>query len=260
MQLPDPSIDIGKLSRGARKVTETYVLVHGSWHGSWAWDPVAWMLRELGHRVVTPALPGEEPTANRAGIRHDDYVAAVVTQIERLDLRNVVLVGHSFAGSVIAPVWQKLPSRVKRLIFETAFVIGDGESVSDNVPAEQKANAIAAAAESPDGTTQLSWEVFRDKFIQDASPEAARVVYDRLVPQPYQPSLDLLDLHAFYSSDIPRSYITATDDMSLPEGYWAKMAARLGPNCKQVSISGSHEVMFTRPHELAERIIEASRD
>lgn len=239
---------------------DTYVLVHGSWHGSWAWDPVAWALREHGHRVIAAALPGAEPWANRAGIAHAHYVSAVVDQITRLDLRDVILVGHSFAGSVIAPVWQIIPTRIRRLIFLTAFVIGDGQSVSDNVPAEQKAKAVATAANSPDGTTQLAWDLFRDKFMQDASPEAARTVYDRLVPQPYQPSLDVLDLGQFYSSDVPCSYITVTDDVSLPDGYWARMAARLGPNCKPVSMPGSHEVMFTRPRELTKRIADASRD
>ncbi|MCL1838749.1 MAG: alpha/beta hydrolase, partial [Propionibacteriaceae bacterium] len=153
----------------------TYVLVHGSWHSSWAWEPVAWALREQGNRVVTPALPGSMRLAGRAGINHSHYVAAVVDEITRLDLRQVILVGHSFAGSVIAPVWQVIPDRIQRLVFHTAFVIADGQSVSDNVPPEQKKKAMASAAESPDGTTLVSWDLFRSKFMQDAPEDVARL-------------------------------------------------------------------------------------
>src|SRR6185437_9651030 len=55
-------------------MAETFVLLHGSWHGGWAWEPTAWCLRELGHEVYAPTYPGHQPGASRAGIRHQDYV------------------------------------------------------------------------------------------------------------------------------------------------------------------------------------------
>jgi pimeloyl-ACP methyl ester carboxylesterase len=89
-------------------VSETFVLLHGSWHGGWAWEPTAWCLRELGHEALAPTYPGHHPGAGRAGIRHDDYVASVVRFIEGRDLRDVVLVGHSFGGSVVSRVSRAL--------------------------------------------------------------------------------------------------------------------------------------------------------
>jgi pimeloyl-ACP methyl ester carboxylesterase len=239
---------------------ETFVLLHGSWHGGWAWEPTAWCLRERGHSAYAPTYPGHRPDASRRGIKHEDYVDAVTAFIETLDLRDIVLVGHSFGGSVISRTSQRIPDRIKRLVFHTAFVVEDGTSVNDNIAADQTEIFERSAEASPDNTVTCPWEVFRDSFIQDASPEEARSVWDRLVPQPFQPWDAKLDLKAFYASDIPRSYIAVRDDLALPEGNWhPKMSSRLG-TFKLVEMGGSHEVMFTRPSALADKLAEAAND
>jgi pimeloyl-ACP methyl ester carboxylesterase len=239
---------------------ETFVLVHGSWHGGWAWEPTMWALRERGHCAYAPTYPGHTPGASRRGIRHDDYVAAVSAFIEHLDLREIVLVGHSFGGSVISRVFQRIPDRIKRLVFHTAFVVEDGRSVNDNISPDQTAIFDELARLSPDNTVLCPWELFRDNFMQDAHEEAARSVWERLVPQPYRPWIDPLDLRGFYGSGVPKAYIALADDIALPPGTWhPTMSSRLG-DFKLVEMGGSHEVMFTRPGELADNLVEASHD
>lgn len=241
-------------------MSETFVLLHGSWHGGWAWEPAAWCLRELGHRAYAPSYPGHGPGMNRAGITHDDYVTAVSRFIERRDLRDVVLVGHSFGGSVVSRVSQVIPERLKRLVFHTAFVVADGASVNDDIAPDQTALFSASASASPDNTVACPWEVFRDFFIQDAPVEEARSVWERLVPQPFQPWDAKLDLAEFYRAGLPKSYIAVADDRALPAGAWHPgMSSRLGA-CKIVEMGGSHEVMFTRPAELARALTEAAHD
>jgi pimeloyl-ACP methyl ester carboxylesterase len=209
---------------------------------------------------MRPPIPGTGGGGSRAGITHDDYVGAVTGFIEKRDLRDVVLVGHSFGGSVVSRVSQEIPDRLKRLVFHTAFVVEDGTSVNDNIPPEQTALFAKAASESPDNTVECPWEVFRDLFIQDARPEDARSVWERLVPQPFQPWADRLELAEFYRAGLPRSYIAVADDRALPEGTWHPgMSSRLGA-CKIVEMAGSHEVMFTRPAELARKLTEAAND
>jgi pimeloyl-ACP methyl ester carboxylesterase len=241
-------------------MSETFVLLHGSWHGGWAWEPTGWCLRELGHAAYAPTYPGHLPGASRAGVRHDDYVDSVVAFIEGRDLRDVVLVGHSFGGSVVSRVSQVIPERLGRLVFHTAFVVADGASVNDEFPDDQTALFEAAARESPDATVACVWEVFRDLFMQDASPEAARSVWERLVPQPFAPWAEKLELGEFYRGELPRSYIAVSDDRALPRGKWhPEMSSRLG-KFKLVEMDGSHEVMFTRPAELARKLVDAARD
>jgi hypothetical protein len=157
-------------------------------------------------------------------------------------------------------VSQVIPERLKRLVFHTAFVVEDGTSVNDNLAPDQTVMFGQAARASPDNTVECPWEVFRDLFIQDASAEAARSVWERLVPQPFQPWDAVLDLAEFHRGGLPRSYIAVRDDRALPEGAWHPgMSQRLG-TFKLVEMGGSHEVMFTRPAELARKLVEASND
>ena len=205
-------------------------------------------------------VPGDRPGDNRSGIRHDDYVSAVTSYIEAGDLRDVVLVGHSFGGSVVSRASQVVAERLKRLVFHTAFVVQHGASVNDNFPADQTEAFAAAAAASPDDTVACPWEVFRDLFIQDAAPDVARSVWERLVPQPFAPWDEKLDLAEFHRGELPRSYIAVSDDRALPPGGWhPTMSTRLG-SFKLVEMGGSHEVMFTRPAELARKLVEAANE
>jgi hypothetical protein len=69
-----------------------------------------------------------------------------------------------------------------------------------------------------------------------------------------------LELRELYRAGLPESYIAVADDRALPAGTWHPgMSSRLGP-CKIVHMAGSHEVMFTRPAELARTLIEAAYD
>ena len=85
-------------------MSKTFVMVHGSWHGGWAWQEVIQHLSKKGHSAKAPTLPGHGPQATRAGIVHQDCVRAVAAYIQHHGLEDVVLVGHSFGGSVIQKV------------------------------------------------------------------------------------------------------------------------------------------------------------
>jgi len=116
------------------------------------------------------------------------------------------------------------------------------------------------ARESLDNTMLIPWEVWRDNFIQDAPEPGARSLWEQLSPEPNQVNLDRLDLRRFYSLAIPRSFIYCRQDRALPPGYFhPRMSSRLG-KFKLLEMDGSHEVIFTRTEELADKIIEASFD
>jgi pimeloyl-ACP methyl ester carboxylesterase len=169
-------------------------------------------------------------------------------------------VGHSFGGSVISRVVEYVPDRIARLIFLDAFVLEDGQSVYDNLPPFLIELLDRLAQVSPDDTTLLPWEVWRDHFIQDAPEEVAYALWQQLSHEPNQPNVERLDLKAFYRLDIPKSYIFCHQDMTLPPGsFHPQMSSRLG-SYKLVEMEGCHEVMFTRPAELADKLIEASSE
>jgi pimeloyl-ACP methyl ester carboxylesterase len=239
-------------------MTETFVLIHGSWHGGWAWQAVMRALAVRGHRAYAPTLPGHGPNPDRVGITHAGCVTAVVADIRQHGLRDITLVGHSFGGSVIQKVAEAIPERIKRLVFVDAFVLADGESIYDNLPEPLIALLDQLAAASGDDTTLLPWEVWRDHFIQDAPEMIARALWELLSPEPNRVNVEKLDLKRFYALDIPATYIVLRHDQSLPPGsFHPRMSARLG-GPELIEIDGSHEVMFTHPVALADALIAAS--
>jgi pimeloyl-ACP methyl ester carboxylesterase len=244
-------------------MAETFVLIHGTWHGGWAWDAVTRELSGKGRRVHAPTLAGHGPGVVRLGITHQDCVASVVAYIDQRGLEDVILVGHSFGGTVVQKVAEQLPNRVRRTVFLDALVLKDKERVFDILPAAfldslapKDGNGPVA---SPHDTMQiLPWETWRDNFIQDAPESMARSTWEQLSPEPSQVNLDRLDLKRFYSLTIPRSFIYCRHDRAMPPGYFHPgMSSRLGA-FKLLEMDGSHEVMFTRPRELADKLIEAS--
>src|SRR5215467_10725551 len=174
--------------------------------------------------------------------------------------RTLSLVGHSFGGSVIQKVAEQLPDRIGRNVFVDALVLANNDCVFDNLPADYVALFNTLAKASSDNTMLIPWEIWRDGFMQDAPESEARWIWEQLSPEPNQVNLDKLDLNRFYSLAIPKRFIYCRQDKALPPGYFhPRMSSRLGI-FKLLEMDGSHEVMFTRPAELADKIIEAGSD
>jgi pimeloyl-ACP methyl ester carboxylesterase len=236
-------------------VSETFVLIHGSWHAGWAWGAVIRLLAEKGHRGHAPTLAGHGPNATRLGITHRDCVDAVVNYFHQYELSDVILVGHSFGGSVIQKVVEQLPDRIKRLVFLDAFVLEDNQCIFDNLPGDYIALFNQLAAASADNTMLLPLEIWRDCFIQDAPEAMARSICAQLCPEPNQVNLDKLDLKTFYALATPKTFIYCRQDKSLPSGcFHPQMSSRLG-TFELIEMDGSHEVLFTRPAELVDKLI-----
>ena len=239
----------------------TFVLVHGSWHDGAAWAPVIKHLERKGHRAFGPTVAGHGKGANKQ-VKHAQCTQSIVDSIVSNHLTDVVLLGHSYGGTIIAKVAEAIPDRLRRLIFCNAFVLHDGECLNDNVPPHRRAVFDKLAEASPDFTVMLPFPIWREAFINDADLELAQWSYEQLSPEPYQPLLDKLDMKKFYSLEIPKSYLNCTEDISLPQGEWGfhpRMSNRLGL-FRLVQMHGSHEVIFSNPGGLAEKIIEAGRD
>jgi len=102
----------------------TFVLVHGAWHGGWCWTRVTSRLRAKGHEVFTPTLTGlgeREHLAN-SDVDLDTHITDVVKLLEFEDLRDVVLVGHSYGGFVVSGVIDEAATRLKGVVYLDAFV------------------------------------------------------------------------------------------------------------------------------------------
>jgi len=111
----------------------TYVLVHGGGHGGWCYQRVARMLRDAGHEVYTPTLTGLGERAHllSPGIDLDTHIRDVAAVLQYEDLRDVILVGHSYGGMVITGAADRAADRVGRLVYLDAANPKDGQSLVD---------------------------------------------------------------------------------------------------------------------------------
>ncbi|MEP7324817.1 MAG: alpha/beta fold hydrolase [Gemmatimonadota bacterium] len=109
----------------------TYVLVHGAWGGGWDWRAVDSMLTLRGHRVVRVTLTGQGERAHLGSpnIGLSTHIDDVVNTILWENLHDVVLVGHSYGGMVITGVVDRIPDRIRRVVYLDAFLPDSGESV-----------------------------------------------------------------------------------------------------------------------------------
>lgn len=240
--------------------TYKFVLVHGGWHDGSAWTPVVQHLRLQGHQAWAPTIAGHGKNVDK-NVTHDQCTASIVDYIVGEGLDDIVLVGHSFGGSVVGRVAQRIPERIRRLVFWNAFVLNDGESVLGSAPPHQAAMLGELARATDDNTITVPFPFWRECMINDADLETATRAYEQLSPEPYGPSIEKLDMKKFYelihAGKLPCSYVNCTEDNVMP--WHPQMSNRLGL-FRLVQMPGSHETLFTNPRGLAEKLIEAGRD
>lgn len=116
-----------------------FVLIPGAWMGAWVWGPVSDRLRALGHSVHPVTLSGlDDGDADVSDIGLETHVRDVLSVIEDGDLREVVVVGHSYSGIVAGQVADRAPDLVSRTVFVDAFLPHDGRSMLDAFPDGQR--------------------------------------------------------------------------------------------------------------------------
>jgi pimeloyl-ACP methyl ester carboxylesterase len=110
-----------------------FVLVHGAWGGSWMWARLAQLLRTQGHDVFTPSMTGIGERAHLASpdVNLSLHTEDILQVIEYERLSDFVLVGHSYGGMVVTGVADRVPERIRSLVYLDAFVPRDGQSLLD---------------------------------------------------------------------------------------------------------------------------------
>jgi pimeloyl-ACP methyl ester carboxylesterase len=234
----------------------TFVLVHGAWHGGWKWRFVAPILRRAGHDVFTPTLTGlgERAHLARPGIDLDLHVEDVVALLEMEDLREVVLVGHSYGGMVVTGVAERAVERVRRLVYLDAFVPQDGECLLDCL---ERAVPERAAAFRKEGEQLGSvappplslWGIVKPEDVAFAKPRESRHPF-RCFTQP----LRLSDPQA---RALPRTFIHCTSPAT---GAFDPFAAKYhgDPGWRFHELKTGHDAMILVPEALAAILLQSA--
>src|SRR5690348_16692091 len=135
----------------------TIVIVHGAGSGGWLWRLVRARLQAAGNEAITPTLTGVGERAHLAGlpIDLDLHIQDILGVLEYEDLRDVVLVGHSYGGMVVAGVADRAAERIAQVIYLDAFVPGDGQAMLDLVPPGARAGFLQQVQTTPDGREMM---------------------------------------------------------------------------------------------------------
>lgn len=229
----------------------TFVLVHGAWHGGWCWDRVTPMLRAAGHVVHTPTLTGLSERAHLLSpqVGLDTHAEDVVRLLDILDLRDVVLVGHSYAGQIITAVADRRPARIAQRVHLDAFVGTDGEAARDLLP-ETVARHWAEAAAGPG----LGWLVPARSLSVLGVTEQTDLDWltPRLTPHPWKTYTDPLRLTGA-AENIPGAFVECTNWMRVFRTQ-ADRARDLGWPVHELDTG--HEAMVTAPKALTDVLLD----
>lgn len=246
-----------------KKKKGNIVIVHGAWHMGPLLEKTAFLLRKEGWAVYTPTIRGNKPGDNRAKINLTQAIQSIVDYIVKLDLEQVILVGHSYGGMVISGVVDKILNRIKRLVYWNAFVPFNGQSLSDMLP-ESYNILFEILAKENNNAVFLPFPIWREAFINYSDIGLATKSYNELNPHPYLTFTEKLEFKNFEqlaSLQIGKSYINGLADIALPQslGWNPRLSERLGL-FRYINHLYDHEICFDYPEVLAKCIIEAGRD
>lgn len=230
----------------------TFVLIHGAWHGGWCWARVKDLLEQAHHQVLTPTMPGlgERQHLMSRDITLDTVIEDIANSIESEDVNDVILVGHSFGGNIISGVAERIPERIKQLVYLDAAVMKDGESMFDCVTKELVEERLRLA-EASSGGMSLPTPTCEKLGILDAAQ--CEYVQKHLTPHPLSNYTSKLNLKRAPGEGFHCTYIACTDPNYNPLE-WSRERAR-AYGWQFLSIPTGHDAMVSAPGALAEMFV-----
>jgi pimeloyl-ACP methyl ester carboxylesterase len=256
MAVAELAAGTGSGMAAAQTTGQTFMLVHGAWHGGWCWSRVADHLRAAGHRVFTPTQTGlaERKHLLSKDITLDTFRTDIVNVIEAEELSTVVLVGHSFGGLAVSGVADVMPERIRHLVYLDSLVVEGGKSPFDSLPPEVVAARRKAADESSGG---LSLPNPPPSAFGVSGDKDTEWVKRRLTPHPLSTYTSKQNINGPVGNNLPRTYIHCTSP-----SYAALQASRDWVKAQQgwrwAEIATGHDAMVMAPDELSRLLIGVS--
>jgi pimeloyl-ACP methyl ester carboxylesterase len=230
----------------------TVVLVHGAWDNATGWNAVIDKLQRGGYPVIAPANPLRDLASDAA------YVSSILATVAG----PVVLVGHSYGGSVITNAAVGHPN-VKALVYIAAFAPDEGESVLQLVtknPGSElgPTTLIMRPYPRPDGgpgvDIYLTQDAVRTAFAADVPPRVADQMY--ATQRPFSEAAFGSPSGTAAWKTIRSWYLVASEDRAIPPATQRFMAERAGAHTSEVR--SSHVAMISQPDNTFGVIVEAA--
>jgi len=232
----------------------TYVLVHGGGHGGWCYGRVAPILRAAGHEVHAPTMTGlgERSHLLSPEVDLDMHISDIVSVLHYEDLRDVILVGHSYGGMVITGVADRATDRVGRLVFLDAANPVNGQSLVDVAgPIIEATRPLGRVVDGVELVLLPSPEA--GTFYGVTDPEDLAWMAARLTGHPwkcFEQRLELRNEAALWA--IPQYHIVCTSTLATRD---PELMARARGEGRLWTIDTGHDLMITEPQKVAEALL-----
>ena len=226
----------------------TYVLVHGAYQGGWIWKPVATRLRAAGHAVYAPSLDGcaDRRHAIRPGITIGTHAEEIAQLLVYEDLRDVVLVGTSAGGMVIAKAAELARERLARLVFVDALALLPGERVSDIV-------TRVGPRETTDVATGPTRADAEKRLFSDLDADTRAWALARYTLHPMAAAEGPMEPTSFWDQAWPAVVIRCRRSVNPPEAHQRRTAERLKAAWHELDTG--HYPMLSMPDELSRLLL-----
>jgi pimeloyl-ACP methyl ester carboxylesterase len=221
----------------------TIVLVHGAWADGSCWQNVILPLRGLGFDVICAPIPLTSLS---------DDIAALSRTLERTT-GPVVLVGHAYAGAVIAGPTNE---RVKALVYVSALAPGDGETVAQVFYREPPHPDAPHLAPDSHGFIWMSEEGFRKAVAHKASADQTTIMAAVQRPIALKCIQEVAAQPTWKTK--PTWYLLAEEDRMIKSTTQRFMAERMGAKIRSYAVD--HTPMYTQPNLVVDVIAEAVRE
>jgi pimeloyl-ACP methyl ester carboxylesterase len=225
----------------------TYVLVHGSYQGSWIWKPVAERLITAGHTVYRPTLDGS--AERKHSLRREITLKSVGQEVASLffyeDLQDVIFVGTSSGGMVVCEAAAHAADRIRRLVFIDALVPLPGERVA------------TINARTPYDRTQLVYgpppDQARGRVYEDLPADVQDWALARYTQQPLAVVDDPVDLKEFWARPWQVDVLRCTRSALPPQAHQQRTADKLGGSYTE--LDAGHYPMLSHPNEITNYLL-----
>jgi pimeloyl-ACP methyl ester carboxylesterase len=235
----------------------TYVLVHGGAHGGWCYQGVARILRSARHEVHTPTMTGlgERSHLVSPKVDLDLHVIDIVQLLHYEDLRDVILVGHSYGGMVITGVADRAADRVGRLVYLDAANPVNGQSLVDvSGPVILAARRDSRVIDGVELVLFPGTEPLPNYGVTD--PDDIAWMQQRLTPHPwkcFEQRLNLTNEAALRA--IPQYHIVCTSTLATRN---PELMAKARAEGRLWDIDTGHDLMITEPQAVADALLEVA--
>jgi len=228
----------------------TYVFVHGAWHGGWCWHRIVARLRRASHRAMAPDLYSlgrdQTPPGTVTLASWTEQIAALAQSAAE----PIVLVGHSRGGIVLSEVAERIPERIRALVYVSAFLLEDGHCLQDTAAEDTEALVLPAIVVADDHQSATIREsAVREAFYGQCSDEDVVLAQSLLRPEPLAPLATPVHVTARFGS-VARIYVECTQDRAITHAAQRRMQAAL-PCRERVTLDADHSPFFCRAEELA---------